>query len=81
MHINLTHPRGHWLLGHGPALAERPLETLTELGRLGDVVRLRLGPFTAFLLNGHLIECCPTPQLFTTPGDPRTEAYITGRFG
>ena len=22
-----------------------------------------------------------TPQLFTTPGDPRTEAYITGRFG
>ena len=41
----------------------------------------RVSDFTAFLLNGHLIECCPTPQLFTTPGDPRTEAYITGRFG
>ena len=41
----------------------------------------RVSDFTAFLLNGHLIECCPTPQLFTTPSDPRTEAYITGRFG
>jgi len=41
----------------------------------------RVSDFTAFLLNGRLIECSPTPQLFTTPGDPRTEAYITGRFG
>jgi phosphate transport system ATP-binding protein len=41
----------------------------------------RVSDFTAFLLNGRLIECCPTPQLFTTPSDPRTEAYITGRFG
>jgi len=32
----------------------------------------RVSDFTAFLLNGHLIECCPTPQLFTTPSDPRT---------
>jgi len=38
----------------------------------------RVSDFTAFLLNGRLIECSPTPQLFTTPGDPRTEAYITG---
>ena len=41
----------------------------------------RVSDFTAFLLNGRLIESSPTPQLFTTPGDPRTEAYITGRFG
>jgi len=27
------------------------------------------------------VEFNPTPQLFTTPSDPRTEAYITGRFG
>ena len=41
----------------------------------------RVSDFTAFLLIGQLIEFSPTPQLFTTPGDPRTEAYITGRFG
>ena len=41
----------------------------------------RVSDFTAFLLNGELVEFDPTPQLFTTPTDPRTEAYITGRFG
>jgi len=41
----------------------------------------RVSDFTAFLLMGQLIEFSPTPHLFTTPGDPRTEAYITGRFG
>src|SRR5262249_16383958 len=41
----------------------------------------RASDYTAFLLTGQLIEFSPTPQLFTTPGDPRTEAYITGRFG
>ncbi len=41
----------------------------------------RVSDFTAFLLAGQLIEFNPTPQLFTRPADPRTEAYITGRFG
>jgi phosphate transport system ATP-binding protein len=41
----------------------------------------RVSDFTAFLLVGQLVEFSPTPQLFTTPADPRTEAYITGRFG
>jgi phosphate transport system ATP-binding protein len=41
----------------------------------------RVSDFTAFLLNGELVEFSPTSQLFTTPTDPRTEAYITGRFG
>ena len=41
----------------------------------------RVSDFTAFLLNGALVEFNPTPQLFTTPTDPRTESYITGRFG
>ncbi len=41
----------------------------------------RVSDTTAFLLNGQLIEFNPTPQLFTKPADPRTEAYITGRFG
>ena len=30
---------------------------------------------------GKLVEYAPTQQLFTHPADPRTEGYITGRFG
>jgi phosphate transport system ATP-binding protein len=41
----------------------------------------RVSDSTAFMLTGELVEFSPTPQLFTTPTDPRTEAYITGRFG
>src|SRR5215467_3322538 len=41
----------------------------------------RVSDYTAFLLMGQLVEFSPTPQMFTTPSDPRTEAYITGRFG
>ena len=41
----------------------------------------RVSDFTAFFLTGVMVEFSPTPQLFTTPSDPRTEAYITGRFG
>jgi phosphate transport system ATP-binding protein len=41
----------------------------------------RVSDFTAFLLAGELIELQPTRTLFTAPEDPRTESYITGRFG
>jgi phosphate transport system ATP-binding protein len=41
----------------------------------------RVSDRAAFLLAGELIEFAPTNALFTAPGDPRTEAYITGRFG
>ena len=41
----------------------------------------RVSDYTAFLLNGALVEFNTTGQVFTTPSDPRTEAYITGRFG
>ena len=41
----------------------------------------RVSDYTAFLLNGALVEFNTTGKLFTTPSDPRTEAYITGRFG
>jgi phosphate transport system ATP-binding protein len=36
---------------------------------------------TAFFLSGEMVEAAPTRTMFTTPSDPRTEAYITGRFG
>ncbi|MDE3052431.1 MAG: phosphate ABC transporter ATP-binding protein [Gemmatimonadota bacterium] len=41
----------------------------------------RVSDRTAFMLNGELVEVSPTGKLFTTPSDPRTEAYVTGRFG
>ena len=41
----------------------------------------RISDRTAFFLTGDLIEVAPTNSLFTSPSDPRTEAYITGRFG
>jgi phosphate transport system ATP-binding protein len=41
----------------------------------------RASDFAAFMLEGRLIEHSETSKLFTTPRDPRTEAYITGRFG
>ena len=41
----------------------------------------RVSDRTAILLAGELIEFAPTSTLFTAPRDPRTEAYITGRFG
>ena len=41
----------------------------------------RVSDVTGFLLMGELIECDATERIFTTPHDPRTEAYITGRFG
>ena len=64
-------------------------ELLVELKNLTTVAIVthnmqqaaRVSDFTAFLLTGQLIEFNPTAHLFTTPGDPRTEAYITGRFG
>ena len=41
----------------------------------------RISDRTAFMLSGELIEYAPTNAMFTTPKDPRTEAYVTGRFG
>ena len=46
----------------------------------------RVSDETAFLSMGgdgagFLVEHGNTHQLFTNPGDERTEAYITGRFG
>jgi phosphate transport system ATP-binding protein len=41
----------------------------------------RVSDRTAFMLMGDLVEIAPTSTLFTAPSDPRTEAYITGRFG
>lgn len=46
----------------------------------------RISDYTAFLLTneqraGELVEFGETSRIFTNPKDPRTEDYITGRFG
>ncbi len=41
----------------------------------------RVSDRTAFLLAGELIEVAASKELFTSPRDERTEAYVTGRFG
>ena len=41
----------------------------------------RVSDFTAFMYLGELVEFDTTSKMFTTPGDRRTQDYITGRFG
>ena len=41
----------------------------------------RVSDTTSFFLNGDLVEHGQTAQIFQTPRDERTEAYVTGRFG
>jgi phosphate transport system ATP-binding protein len=41
----------------------------------------RVADRTAFMLDGKLVEIGPTQEIFTNPTDPRTEEYVTGKFG
>lgn len=41
----------------------------------------RISDVTAFFLNGDVVETGSTDTMFTNPTDPRTEEYVTGRFG
>jgi len=41
----------------------------------------RVSQHTAFFHLGVLVEEGPTEKIFTNPNDPRTQDYITGRFG
>jgi phosphate transport system ATP-binding protein len=72
-----------------PVATQRIEELLYELRREVTIVIVthnlqqaaRASDYTAFLHEGRLVEFGPSDRLFTTPRDPRTEAYITGRFG
>ncbi|MBJ7473152.1 MAG: phosphate ABC transporter ATP-binding protein, partial [Solirubrobacteraceae bacterium] len=55
---------------------------MQQAGRVSD----RTAFFTVEQFEGEnrvglLAEFNPTQQLFTAPEDPRTEAYISGKFG
>ena len=41
----------------------------------------RVSDYTAFFLQGEMLEFDKTSKIFQQPSDKRTEDYITGRFG
>nr|WP_244900150.1 phosphate ABC transporter ATP-binding protein PstB [Spiroplasma clarkii] len=41
----------------------------------------RVSDYTAFFLQGELVEFDKTKKIFTNPKDKKTEDYISGRFG
>jgi phosphate transport system ATP-binding protein len=83
------------LLMDEPASALDPIATahieelINELSRDYTVVIVthnmqqaaRVADWTAFFYMGELVEYDRTDVLFTKPSNPRTEDYITGRFG
>lgn len=64
-------------------------ELIDEIGKETTVVIVthnmqqasRISARTAFMYLGELIEFGETSQIFTNPRHPRTEHYITGRYG
>jgi phosphate transport system ATP-binding protein len=41
----------------------------------------RVSDFSAFFLDGEIVEADDTEKIFTCPANKKTEDYITGRFG
>jgi phosphate transport system ATP-binding protein len=68
-------------------------ETISHLSKTITVVIVthnmqqaaRVSDYTGFFLSdngpGELIEIAPTSEIFSNPKNPKTEAYVTGRFG
>jgi phosphate transport system ATP-binding protein len=75
--------------GLDPISTARVEESLRALKREYTVVMVphsvqqaaRIADRAAFLLDGELVEAAEAGELFVRPKDPRTEAYVTGRFG
>jgi phosphate transport system ATP-binding protein len=40
----------------------------------------RIADYTAFFYQGEVVEHGPTDRIFSSPGNPLTHSYITGRF-
>ena len=72
-----------------PISTQRLEELLYELKKELTVVIVthnlqqaaRVSDRTAFFFLGRLIESGTTDEIFTSPREERTEAYVTGRFG
>jgi phosphate transport system ATP-binding protein len=72
-----------------PIATQKIEDLIVELKELYTIVIVthnmqqaaRISDDTAFFMLGELIEFGPTDKLFATPKNPKTEEYITGRFG
>ena len=72
-----------------PSSTQRIEELLYELKKELTIIIVthnlqqaaRASDYTAFFFTGQLVEFGQTEQLFTSPREERTDAYITGRFG
>jgi phosphate transport system ATP-binding protein len=72
-----------------PLATQRVEELIVELKEKYTIIIVthnmqqaaRVSDYTGFFDAGELIEFGPTEDLFTSPAQERTEAYITGRFG
>jgi phosphate transport system ATP-binding protein len=75
--------------GLDPISTHRIEETLRQLSSSYTFVLVtnntkqagRIADRVAFFLMGELIEDAPAAQMFTSPTDERTNAYLSGRFG
>ncbi|MDP2904777.1 MAG: phosphate ABC transporter ATP-binding protein [Candidatus Omnitrophota bacterium] len=75
--------------GLDPVSTAKVEDTMVELKNKYTIVLVtnnvkqaaRVGDRTAFFLNGELIEIDITDKIFTAPRDPRTDGYISGKFG
>lgn len=75
--------------GLDPISTRKVEESLFELKRQYTIIIVphsiqqaaRVADQAAFFLMGDLVEYGPGRELFTRPGDKRTEDYVTGRFG
>lgn len=75
--------------GLDPLSTAKVEDTMVELKKKYTIVLVtnnvkqaaRVGDRTAFFLNGELIEIDRTDKIFTAPADPRTDGYISGKFG
>jgi phosphate transport system ATP-binding protein len=88
-------PEPEMLLLDEPTSALDPIATarieglVTELAPMVTIVIVthnmqqaaRVSAYTAFMYLGEIVEFGPTETLFTAPTNPRTQDYITGRFG
>ncbi|GGR69153.1 phosphate import ATP-binding protein PstB [Deinococcus seoulensis] len=72
-----------------PASTSKIEDLMSDLKKVTTIVIVthnmhqaaRVSDTTSFFLNGDLVEHGVTDQVFTSPRDERTEAYVTGRFG
>ncbi len=72
-----------------PSSTAKIEELMTELKKVTTIVIVthnmhqaaRVSDTTSFFLVGDLVEHGLTEQVFQSPRDERTEAYVTGRFG